>query len=179
MEVFGKSMIIRIDEIKTSPLELRLKFEPLEFDTLGEDSVLAAPVQVTMQLRKIGLDIDITGQIFTKLQVVCCRCLEPQVSFIQNNFHTIYRDARWMETKEEIELEAEDLLVSYYAGDTLNLVEVVREQIILAIPLQVFCKPDCAGLCPQCGQDLNFKKCACEKDKIDPRFAILSKLVQN
>jgi len=172
-------MIIRIDEIQSSSSEFELRFDPSEFDSLGEGITLRSPVQSRVHIRKVGVDIDIKGQLSTALQLDCSRCLEPQIFSIQNDLHVIYRDVRWVETAPEVQLEAEDMLVSYYAGDTLNLLEVAREQILLAIPLQFICKMDCAGLCPQCGQNRNLGKCSCREDKIDPRLAVLTKLLQN
>jgi uncharacterized protein len=50
---------------------------------------------------------------------------------------------------------------------------LLREEAILAIPMGALCRPDCAGLCPQCGQNWNEGPCDCEQDEIDPRFAAL------
>ena len=58
----------------------------------------------------------------------------------------------------------------------LDLTPLVREEIIVSTPIAPLCKPDCAGLCPQCGQNLNLGTCNCELDDIDPRFAALLQL---
>ena len=55
-------------------------------------------------------------------------------------------------------------------------VEVVREQILLAMPEQVFCWEDCKGLCPKCGTNLNLIDCKCADDEVDPRWAALKSL---
>ncbi|HWP47835.1 MAG TPA: DUF177 domain-containing protein [Candidatus Limnocylindrales bacterium] len=172
-------MIIRIDEIQASPSDFELELHPWEFDSQNDGFVLHSSTQAKIRVSRVGLDIEVYGYIPAELQLECCRCLESKIFPVQKYFHAIYRDAKWMETREEVELEAEDLLVSYYSEDTLNLTEIIREQLILAIPIQVFCKADCAGLCPQCGQNLNFRRCSCREDNIDPRLAVLAKLLEN
>jgi uncharacterized protein len=172
-------MIVRIDEIQIPYSEFKLRFNPSEFDILSEGVTIHVPVQAEVLLKRVGLDIEVSGRLDFELQVECSRCLEPQSVPFQKDFYAIYRDVTWRETKEEVELGGEDLLVSYYSEDILNLQDIIREQILLSIPIQFFCKTDCAGLCPQCGQNLNIKKCSCKADKIDPRLAVLGKLLQN
>jgi uncharacterized protein len=58
----------------------------------------------------------------------------------------------------------------------LDLAPLLREELLLGIPTQVLCKPDCKGLCPECGSDLNLGPCECDLDKIDPRWTALSEL---
>jgi len=59
---------------------------------------------------------------------------------------------------------------------TMNLVEPIREQMLMAIPIQALCRPDCKGLCSLCGQNLNEGECDCQDQYIDPRMAELLKL---
>ena len=70
------------------------------------------------------------------------------------------------------------LLVSYYREGTIDLKEDVREAIILAFPLKPLCRPECRGLCPHCGRNLNEEKCECREEKIDPRLAKLKELLK-
>jgi uncharacterized protein len=58
----------------------------------------------------------------------------------------------------------------------LDVREVIRQNALLAIPMKPLCKEDCAGLCSQCGKDLNTKQCKCIKQEIDPRWAKLVNL---
>ena len=59
----------------------------------------------------------------------------------------------------------------------VDLSPLLRELSLLEIPMQVFCRPDCQGLCMQCGQNLNEGLCACDRDNIDPRLAALKALL--
>ncbi len=106
-----------------------------------------------------------TGQFHTALQVECVRCLEP--------FHL------------ELEVPMEEMFSFTPASDPiyfidegwLDLRKPLREQILLALPMHSVCRPDCKGLCPNCGQNWNEGPCNCDADDIDPRLADLRKLL--
>ena len=76
----------------------------------------------------------------------------------------------------ERELTAEDLNVDAFDGETLDLTAIAREQILLEIPQQFFCKGDCKGLCAKCGGNLNLIDCNCNETETDPRWAALNDL---
>ena len=63
-------------------------------------------------------------------------------------------------------------------AEGIDLKEAVREQILLNMPNKVLCKDDCLGLCPDCGINLNKESCDCGENKINPKFAALSKLLE-
>jgi uncharacterized protein len=60
----------------------------------------------------------------------------------------------------------------------VDLTEAIRQQVLLNIPMVTLCKEECAGLCSQCGHDLNLGPCDCEPE-VDSRFSILKTLLQN
>ncbi len=106
-----------------------------------------------------------TGQFQTALQAECVRCLEP--------------------FSLEVPIPMEEMFAFTPASDPiyyidegwLDLRKPLREQIMLALPMHLLCRPDCKGLCPQCGQNLNEGPCSCDMENIDPRLAALKKLL--
>lgn len=70
----------------------------------------------------------------------------------------------------------QDLDITYISGDTIDLADVVAEQLRLTIPFQPLCKEDCKGMCPQCGADWNVGRCACAKISQENPFSVLKKL---
>jgi len=58
----------------------------------------------------------------------------------------------------------------------IDLQPFIYDQVVLAIPMQPLCRPECAGLCPVCGSNRNEVSCTCEVAEIDPRFALLKQL---
>jgi uncharacterized metal-binding protein YceD (DUF177 family) len=83
------------------------------------------------------------------------------------------------EEEEDVQLDDHDVVVGYYEGETLDLGEVVREQLFLALPLKRVCHEDCQGICPTCGRNRNADRCDCPapEEPLDPRLAPLRKLV--
>jgi len=73
----------------------------------------------------------------------------------------------------EQELDAGDFVVPLEPGDSVDLTEVVRQHLVLALPLAARCREDCRGLCPRCGTNLNTGTCACDPREIDPRLEAL------
>jgi len=78
--------------------------------------------------------------------------------------------------EEDVEIAPEDLDVVYYDEPVLPFEDIVREQVVMAIPMKPLCREECRGLCPECGKDLNAGDCACEPAAGDPRFAVLKNL---
>jgi uncharacterized protein len=75
-----------------------------------------------------------------------------------------------------MQLQADDMGLDWIHGDTLDLRATIQEQVLLALPMHVLCRPDCRGLCSRCGQPLNAGGCGCPPEEPDPRWAALSRL---
>ena len=129
---------------------------------------------------EIVADIRIRGSLKTRMLVPCARCLEPVEQPVEASFDLIFRP-------QEADLETSDRAIStseteigYYEGDGLLLEDVLREQILLALPAKTLCREDCQGLCPECGRnrnpDRNSDPCDCVTTYSDPRWASLSEI---
>lgn len=115
-----------------------------------------------------GNHLVVQGTVHTTGMYSCSRCLTPV---------SVDRNATLSEVYgTEAELP-EDILP--YNGEYIDLTETIREILILSEPMKVLCRPDCKGLCPQCGADLNQGPCSCPTDSIDLRMAVLGKLLKN
>ena len=88
------------------------------------------------------------------------------------------RDAAVMEQADRIGVRVTDAEaeIGYYEGDGLLLEDVLREQVLLALPLKVTCSEDCRGLCLHCGKNLNQEKCSCAVPMEDPRWLALKEI---
>lgn len=132
-------------------------------------------------LEKIDVDCLITktsGTVFIKglfsafINICCSRCLENTKVKIGSDFAYTLLPAK-AEKREELELKPEELEVSYYQGDFIDLTPIICEQIILQIPIKVLCRDECKGLCQQCGVNLNVTSCNCKTGFRDSRLAVL------
>ena len=123
----------------------------------------------TIQAIRVQGGLLVQGTVESQLELECVRCLEPFILPIT------------LELEETFRLLGTSLRpdVSYVVGSDgwLDLIPLLREQAWVAISMKPLCRPDCRGLCPQCGANLNLESCTCERVKIDPRLALLKDLL--
>src|ERR1700742_3958128 len=102
-----------------------------------------AEMQVTVRLETVHEGVLATGTATASVSGECARCLEPMTSSVEASFQELYHYAPSPDEDEEDELLLD--------GDLLDLEPVLRDAVVLALPLSPLCSDDCAGLCPQCG----------------------------
>ncbi|HYO62048.1 MAG TPA: DUF177 domain-containing protein [Pyrinomonadaceae bacterium] len=142
---------------------------------LEEDGArLIAPAEVEGRVSRKGDEVRLRGRIRTTVETLCDRCLKPAVFPVETEFDERYVPAGTEVKTEETELHPDELALSVYDGGTLDADELVREQILLALPTRLLCREECKGLCPGCGADLNNETCGCERNEVDPRWAALA-----
>lgn len=113
------------------------------------------------------------GEIRARAEVDCDRCLKQVSVPVETTFDVTYVPASDYMEGQAAELQEEDLSVSVYEDEAIDLDELVREQVLLAIPTRALCTEDCKGLCPVCGQNRNEQPCECEAQDVDPRWGAL------
>ncbi len=142
------------------------------FPDSGDIDFRLQKVDVTCQITKTSSTVFIRGSLSANLGIACSRCLEEVNLSVGGDFaYTLV--PLTTETREDLELQAEDLEVSSYQGDFIDLAPIIYEQIILQIPIKPLCSEDCKGLCPHCGTNLNVASCNCNLEIIDDRLAVL------
>lgn len=133
-----------------------------------------APARVVATLHKDEDRYRLEGRVTTEVELDCSRCAEPFRMPVDGAFALRYLPQALAGNKEED--PDTDPTTAFYADDRIDLGQVVREQIYLAIPMKPLCTPDCQGLCAQCGINLNTERCQCAPQWQDPRLAVLSTL---
>jgi uncharacterized protein len=153
---------------------------------LGEVQFLDPKLRQTGPLRASGKvelvsaaleEIRVSGHISVPMEADCDRCLEPAACSIDSDFELTYAPLAATPVGEEVELDPSEAEIGFYEGDGIELIDVLREYILLALPMQRVCSPDCKGICPVCGQSRNQKECVCHTDAVDDRWESLKKLV--
>lgn len=129
-----------------------------------------APLEVRLEAQQAGPDVVVRGRVSGAFAGECRRCLEPVTVTIDEELGRLYRAGEDM-----AEEESEDVL-PLPRGSELSLREPVRETVLLAVPEFVYCREDCAGLCPYCGTNLNESSCECTVEEEDERWAPLRQL---
>jgi uncharacterized protein len=142
----------------------------------GDPFGMAAPATLTFDVFKDKDRYRLVGTVATALELSCSRCLEPFSWPVDAAFDLLYQPADAGGGPSEREIGERDVGAAFYENDTIDLRELVREQIHLAVPMKPLCSAGCHGLCPACGANLNRAVCACRLDWEDPRFAALRAL---
>lgn len=147
-----------------------------EIDLGLDNAALTDEVRFEGSVRKDAAAAVLSGRFEGKVDIDCDRCLVPQAMPIDITVGREFVAEERMAANAENELSPDDLNVDLLQGDKLDLTEIAREEILLALPQQFFCREDCKGLCEKCGADLNLKDCECGGEEIDPRWAALKNL---
>lgn len=128
------------------------------------------PVRVEGTLENLGNRIfEIRGLIKTAAEYPCFRCLTNTRVNLNLSFSIKFSDIPSVCYEDEI---------IAFSGDEIELTPYILEEILLNWPGQILCKPDCKGICPQCGANLNKINCSCKSEDIDPRLAALKNLFE-
>lgn len=174
-------MFIDIHELAIHPIDSREEIRPGTLD-LGPDIQQSSPLATSVHAdlveehhgkHQVIKDIRVRGDLSTRLRVSCARCLEPVDQVVARKFDLLYRPQGTDARAEELSVTDAEAEIGYYRGDGLELQDVLREQILLALPLKIVCRDDCKGLCPHCGKNLNAEQCSCAEPLEDPRWEAL------
>lgn len=174
-------MFLNIHEIEREPLDFQEEFQPGVID-FGEDVRQRTPLKVSGQAEVVEehqgknqtiKDLRLKGDLAARVELECARCVEPVCRDITRHFELLYRPLGADAGRDELSVTAAEAEIGYYQGEGLLLEDVLREQVLLALPLKVICREDCKGLCPLCGKNLNSEQCACSTAVEDPRWAAL------
>ncbi len=171
-----KTMIVDLITIKDASGTFDFQIEPAEIDLESETAKVSEAVRVRGKIKKGIAQADVIGEIATTVTVECTRCLQPVEKPLIFPFNAAFVTQEFYTREKEAEVNLDDLEVSIYEGDKIDLNELAREQILLNLPEQVFCREDCLGLCEKCSANRNLIDCKCEKKEIDPRWAALRNL---
>ncbi len=170
-------MKLRIEDITAEAKQLTFAEPETEVNRLLQQGPVrefrvAAPISVTVAYYRAGTDVFVGGRILAETRAACARCVEEFATTRGRDFRYLLTP-RVMRLHDGKEPRAEDVDLSSYDGDEIDLSPLIREQLILALPSRALCDENCRGLCPHCGQNLNLGECGCRAEIRDPRLAAL------
>ncbi len=177
-------MFIKIKDLELRKIEFEETYAPGAID-LGEDveqkgalrtAGRAELVEETRDAGQVVKDIRVVGSFSVVVEIRCARCLEPVSNSLSESFDLLYRPQGVDAVGEDRSIGPSETEIGYYRGEGLQLEEVLKEQILLALPAKQVCSPDCKGLCPQCGCNLNLESCHCAVTLADSRWGALEEI---
>ncbi len=144
---------------------------------LDHDVKIVSPIVGQVRFLRTGSDILVTGRLETTVQKNCGRCLglftTPVTVELEEEFYPTVDVLTGAILPQKLDADEANRVDEHHI---LDLWEVLRQEILLASDDIRYCRPDCKGICPYCGQDRNVAPCNCEDDVIDPRWAGLQAL---
>lgn len=169
-------MLLNLRQIRTDHERFERTYRPEAFAGDRDSFRVGAPVTLAFDLDKDQAQFRLVGRMQTTVELSCSRCLEPFPWPIDTAFDLRYQP-RVVNTGEgEREVEEDDLSVAFYSEQTIDLGQLMREQVYLALPMKPLCSEGCRGLCRVCGANLNQVTCDCTQGWDDPRLAALKAL---
>ncbi|MBI3914351.1 MAG: DUF177 domain-containing protein [Chloroflexi bacterium] len=148
-------------------------------ERLDPDITPLSTLDGTIQMIRTPTGVYVRGNLHCSAELVCARCLDPFSMPLHIPLDEEFQSIVDIATGATLPVEPDDELATQIDDrHTLDLTEVLRQDILLALPPFPICRTNCAGLCPACGKNQNIEKCNHPEEKIDPRLQVLEQLLK-
>ena len=166
-------MFLSVKEMEVRKVRFDETFEPGQIDFSGEEleqkSSLKAAGSAELFANTDG-EVRIQGRYQVEMGAQCDRCLGRAVFPLDNRFDLFYRPMSFIAREEEVEIDEGEAEIGFYEGGGMELEDILREQVLLALPMQRVCSEACKGICPVCGKNRNETACDCRVEATDDRW---------
>jgi uncharacterized protein len=172
-------MFLSVKEMEKRKVRFDESFQPGQVDFSSEDLEQGSPLRAVGSaelLPHTGGEVRIRGRYTVEMAAQCDRCLGRATFPLEESFDLFYRPMLEIAREEEVAIDEGESEIGFYAGGGMELEDVLRERVLLALPMQRICSEACRGICPVCGKNLNDAACTCKPDSADDRWGALRKL---
>ena len=172
-------MFLSVKEMDLRKIRFDETFQPGRIDFAGEDLEQSSPLHVAGSaevLARSDGEVRVEGKYTVEMEAQCDRCLGRVRYPLDGVFDLYYRPVSAIAREEEVEIGADEVEIGFYEGGGLELEDILREQVLLALPMQRTCSENCKGICPACGRNRNETACDCRTESSDDRWGALRKL---
>ena len=174
--IFNVSQLLKEPTGATRQALIEADLHQLTPDLVADWPDAPATISGPVRLMRSPDGVLVQGRLEAELELPCSRCLEPVPVTFEVRLEEVFAPTIDISTGRSVTPEEEDRALWIDGHHQLDVSEVLRQNVLLALPVQVLCRTDCRGLCPQCGQDLNRGNCDC-KPEPDPRWSALVDLL--
>jgi uncharacterized protein len=165
-----------VKELEVRKVRFDADFPPGDIDfqekNIRQATMLHAEGSAELLSNTLG-EIRIHGKLSVQMEAECDRCLEAVRLPLDSDFDLFYRPVSFASHANEVAIDQAESEMGFYDGSGLELEEVLREHILLSLPMQHVCSESCRGICPQCGKNRNQGDCGCEAKPGDDRWSAL------
>jgi uncharacterized protein len=170
-------MRIELENLEGGKSDFVHVYQPEDLNPVDERIDVIETATIAGKVRLAAKEVFVNGHVETRAKAECDRCLQPVEIPVNADFALEYIPGSEYESTDVVELTEDQLSVAVFDGEGIDVDEIVKEQIVLAVPTRVLCRENCKGICPECGADRNTSDCSCTTNDIDPRWAALKKLI--
>ena len=172
-------MFLSVREMELRKIRFDETFQPGQIEFASENLEQVTPLHAVGSaelLKDTGGNVRVQGGYTVEFTAPCDRCLVSARHPLDAGFDLFYRPASTIARDEEIEIDEGEAEIGFYEDGGLELEDILREQVLLALPMQRVCSEDCKGICPHCGKNRNQSACDCAIHTGDDRWGALRKL---
>lgn len=172
-------MFLSVKEMEQRKVRFDETYAAGQIDFSGEDLEQGSPLQVTGSAELVPHgegEVRIQGRYTVEMTAQCDRCLGRARFPLDAGFDLLYRPTSFIAREEEVEIDEDEAEIGFYDGGGLELEDILREQVLLALPMQRVCSENCKGICPVCGRNRNESACECRVEDSQDRWSALRNL---
>jgi len=172
-------MFLSVKEMELRKVRFDETFAPGQIDFTGENLEQTSPLNATgvaELLKHTDGELRIQGKYTVEISSQCDRCLGIAKFPLDTAFDLFYRPASQIEGEEEVGIDEGEAEIGFYEDGGIELEEILREQVVLALPMQRVCNEACKGICPVCGKNRNETECGCRIESTNDRWGALRSL---
>jgi len=172
-------MFLSVKEMELRKIRFDETFQPGQIDFTGEDLEQRAPLHAAGSAELVAHsdgELRIRGRYTGEMEAQCDRCLASARFPLDAGFDLFYRPASFIAREDEVEIDEGEAEVGFYEGGGIELADILREQVLLALPMQRVCSDACKGICPVCGKNRNETTCDCRAENGNDRWEALRNL---
>jgi len=149
----------------------------VEREETVESVTIISPIKARLKIMKIGSEVVVKGEVMADLKLQCSRCIADYDHLLAVPVDVVYHPVDELKGEDRHEILSGELDMDFYSGDEMDLMTLMKEQILLNIPMKPLCTDSCKGICRTCGKNLNEGDCSCPHKETDSRFDMLKKIL--
>jgi uncharacterized protein len=172
------AVFFHIRDLGLRPALFDVELAPGAIDFLDPKISQSGPLKAQGRAELVSASLDeiqVKGHVTVAMETDCDRCLEPAACPIEGDFELHYRPVT-EGYGEETAIDPGEAEMGFFEGGGVELNDVLREYVLLSLPMQRLCRPECKGMCPVCGKNRNLSECQCPREAADDRWSALKSI---
>jgi len=169
-------LIVELPTIPPDGISRRYTSTGTDLGIVDPGLTVVRPVEIECRFYKVNREVVVQGHIWSALCLTCSRCAEEFEQSLCVVLDAVYLPMDELSSARAKEIEEGEADVYPYADQMIEIAAMVRDKLLLSMPLQPHCMIGCKGLCPSCGVNRNVVSCQCGEERLGSPFEVLREL---